>query len=209
MQPPTNTRPSQVVRGDEEALYRRHHRDLERTVAHAVRAPREPIEDACQTAWTTLLRSQPERPTIFAWLRVVAIHEAYRLSATERRDAHLEHLSGDSGDWDAVIPDDRSLDAALEAREALRALAALPARQRDDFALLVAGYSYREIAEITGGRTRTNVNKALGKARERLRRGARSPNAAPRRRSDNRAVAAAPGALNQSFWGPTSSLVPL
>jgi DNA-directed RNA polymerase specialized sigma24 family protein len=174
MQPPTNTRPSQVVRGDEEALYRRHHRDLERTVAHAVRAPRELIEEACQTAWTTLLRSQPERPTIFAWLRVVAIHEAFRLSATERRDARLEHLTGDSGGWDAVIPDGRSLDAALEAREALRALAALPARQRDDLALLIAGYSYREIAEITGGRTRTNVNKALGKARERLRRGART-----------------------------------
>ena len=167
MQPPTNTRPSQVVRGDEEALYRRHHRDLERTVAHAVRAPRELIEDACQTAWTTLLRSQPERPTIFAWLRIVAIHEAYRLSATERRDARLEHLIGDVRDWDTVIPDGRS----LEAREALRALAALPGRQRDDLALLIAGYSHREIAEITGGRTRTNVNKALVEARERLRRG--------------------------------------
>src|SRR5206468_1210114 len=112
MQPPTNTRPSHVVRGDEEALYRQHHRNLERTVAHTVRAPRELIEDACQTAWTTLLRSQPKRPTIFAWLRVVAIHEAYRLSATERRDARLEHLNDDSGDWEALVADGRSLDAA-------------------------------------------------------------------------------------------------
>jgi DNA-directed RNA polymerase specialized sigma24 family protein len=122
----------------------------------------------------TLLRSQPERPTVLAWLRVVAIHEAYRLSATERRDARLEHLTGDAGDWDAVIPDGRSLDAAIEAREALGALAALPARQRDDLALLIAGYSYREIAETTGGRTYNQVNKALVRARQRLRRGART-----------------------------------
>jgi len=120
------------------------------------------------------LRSQPQRPTIFAWLRVVAIHEAYRLSATERRDARLEHLTDDSGNWEALFADCRSLDAALEAREALRALAALPARQRDDLSLLIAGYSYSEIAEITGGRTRTNVNKALVKARQRLRRGTRT-----------------------------------
>jgi DNA-directed RNA polymerase specialized sigma24 family protein len=174
MQPPTNTRPFQAAGGDEEALYRKHHRNLERTVAHAVRAPRELIEDACQTAWATLLRSQPQRPTIFAWLRVVAIHEAYRLSATERRDARLEDLTDDSNDWEVHVADGRSLDAALDAREALRALAALPARQRDDLALLIAGYSYREIAEITGGRTRTNVNKALVKARQGLRRGPRT-----------------------------------
>ena len=70
---------------------------------------------------------------------------------------------------EAVIADGRSLDAELEAREALRALAALPGRQRDDLALLIAGYSHREIAEITGGRTRTNVNKSLVKARVRIR----------------------------------------
>jgi DNA-directed RNA polymerase specialized sigma24 family protein len=61
------------------------------------------------------------------------------------------------------------IDGALEAREALRVLAALPARQRDDLALFVAGFSYREIAQITGGRTHTNVNKQLAKARARIR----------------------------------------
>ena len=66
-------------RGDEDHLYRRHHRNLQRAVARVVNAPRELIEDACQTAWTIMLRSQPDRAAIFAWLRVVAIHEAYRL----------------------------------------------------------------------------------------------------------------------------------
>lgn len=60
-------------RGDEDHLYRRHHSNLQRAVARAVNAPRELIEDACQTAWTIMLRRQPDRTTIFAWLRVVAI----------------------------------------------------------------------------------------------------------------------------------------
>ena len=167
MQPPTET--THPARGDEAELYRRHHRDLHRAVARAVNAPRELIEDACQTAWAILLRTQPDRHAIFAWLRVVAIHEAYRLSAASRREARLERVATDDGNWQEIA-DERSLDAALEAREALRALASLPERQRNDLALLIAGYSYREIAELTGGRTYTNVNKALVKGRKTLRR---------------------------------------
>jgi DNA-directed RNA polymerase specialized sigma24 family protein len=156
-------------RGDEDDLYRRHHRELERAVARVVNAPRELIEDACQSAWAILLRSQPDRLAIFAWLRVVAIHEAYRLFAIQRRDAHLDSLTSEDGYWHEVIADLRTLDAVLEVREALCLLAGLPERQRDDLALLVAGFSYREIAEVTGGRTFTNVNKHLAKARARIR----------------------------------------
>jgi len=158
-----------LPRGDEGDLYRRHHRDLERAVARVVNAPRELIEDACQSAWAILLRSQPDRFAIFAWLRVVAIHEAYRLSAIQRSDAHLEQLTSEDRDWHEVITDPRTLDALLEAREALCLLAGLPERQRDDLALLVAGFSYHEIAEMTGGRTLTNVNKHLAQARAQVR----------------------------------------
>jgi DNA-directed RNA polymerase specialized sigma24 family protein len=113
MQPPTNaTSPSSL--GGEDALYRAYHRELHRAVAHVVRAPRELIEDACQTAWAMLLRTQPDRFAIFGWLRVVAIHEAYRLSAIERRDARLELLCPEDGDWHDVIADPRDLDDALE-----------------------------------------------------------------------------------------------
>jgi DNA-directed RNA polymerase specialized sigma24 family protein len=114
-----------------------------------------------------MLRSQPNRAAIFAWLRVVAIHEAYRLSAAER-GAHLEDLLRSQG-WDAVIADPVTFDDALEARRALRSLAQLPARQRQDLSLRVAGFSYREIAQITGARTYTNVNKHLAQARARIR----------------------------------------
>jgi DNA-directed RNA polymerase specialized sigma24 family protein len=71
--------------------------------------------------------------------------------------------------WDAVIADAFSIDDILEARKALEILAALPERQRTDLILLVAGFSYLEIAERTGGRTYTNVNKHIAKARPRVR----------------------------------------
>jgi len=175
MQPPTEQiltvpqRRTHGPRGDEGDLYRRHHRQLERAVARAVNGPPALIEDACQTAWTILLRSQPDRQSIFAWLRVVAIHEAYRLSVISRRDTHLDGLSAETCDWQEFVADPHSLDSLLEAREALALLADLPERQRVDLALLVAGYSYEEIAEITGGRTFTNVNKHLAKARAGIR----------------------------------------
>jgi DNA-directed RNA polymerase specialized sigma24 family protein len=98
----------------------------------------------------------------------VAIHEAYRLSAIERRDTHLEAIATIVS-WEEVIASPEVIDGALEAREALRVLAELPARQREDLTLFVAGFSYLEIAQITGGRTYTNVNKHLAKARARIR----------------------------------------
>ena len=98
------------------------------------------------------------------------IHEAYRLSAIDRRDARLERLHSEGGDWQEVIADPRSLDDAIQALEALRALASLPEHRRIDLALKVAGYSYEEIRARTPGRTRTNVSKSLVKARARVRR---------------------------------------
>ena len=168
MQSPNAPSTTAKPHGDEDQLYRRHHRDLTHAVARVVNAAPELIEDACQNAWAILLQNQPERGTIFPWLRVVAIHEAYRLSAIERRDTHLEALAT-MVSWEEVIADPAAIDNALEAREALRVLAELPARQRDDLALFVAGFSCREIAQLTGGRTYTNVNKHLAEARARIR----------------------------------------
>jgi DNA-directed RNA polymerase specialized sigma24 family protein len=171
MQPPTQpaaAATSPALRGDEDDLYRRHHHDLRCAVTHAVNAPPELIEDACQNAWTIMLRTQPARSSIFGWLYVVATREAFRLCARERRHIHLETMLP-RGSWDAVIADAFSIDDILEAREALTILAGLPERQRADLTLLVAGFSYREIAHMTGGRTHTNVNTHIAKARSRVR----------------------------------------
>lgn len=99
---------------------------------------------------------------------MVAVHEAYRLSAIERRDTHLEDLPTASG-WEATTPDPRSIDEVMDARAALRVLAELPARQREYLTLRVAGFSYQEICELTGGSTFTHVDKQLAKARARIR----------------------------------------
>jgi len=154
MQPRTQP-PS--ARGDEDDLYRQLHHTLHRTVARHINGPRELIEDACQLAWLKLLDSQPVRDRIFGWLYVVALHEAYRLSTIERRDARLERLRPEDGNWDDVIADPRTVEGAHDALEALHTLAALPERQRIDFALKVAGYSYEEIRARTPGRTMTAV----------------------------------------------------
>jgi len=173
MQPHTN-RPDRTViaarpRGDEAELHDRHHRDLIRAVSRHVNAGAALIEDACQHAWLQLLRHQPDRASVFPWLYVVAVHEAYRLSTLERRDLRLEALATGSA-WETFIAGSVTLEDQLEALEALRALAGLPDRQRRDLALFVAGYKYREIAQLTGGRTYTNVNKHLTKARAAIRR---------------------------------------
>lgn len=168
----TGSRRTRSARGDEAELFRRHHRSLVRAVAHSVNAPIDLVEDACQVAWVTLLRLQPDRtPALFSWLRTVAVHQAYRLSTQDRREARLEDLAAADGGWEDLLGAATPLEMIFEARQALAALAALPGRQREDLALLIGGFSYREIAANDGaGRSVNNVNKHLTKARTRLRR---------------------------------------
>jgi len=172
-EPTAATAPPQrpTPRGDDGELYRRHHRDLHRTVARAVNGSRELIEDACQTAWLILLRRQPDRERVFGWLRTVAIHEAYRLSGIERRDARLDALaSGDGAVRGPELVADRPacIDEHLDARSALARVAELPARQRRLFALQRAGLSYAEAAVVTGDSVRT-VDRQLRRAHARVR----------------------------------------
>lgn len=159
------------LRGDEDELFRTYNRALVRSVGRVVTAPAPVIEDACQGAWVALLRTQPERtPGLFNWLRVVAVHHVYRATSRDGREARLEEIAGDAP-WEDLVGTGTSLELMIEARRALAALAALPPTQSHDLALLVGGFSYREIARA-GGRNRSlnNVNKHLTKARTRLRR---------------------------------------
>jgi DNA-directed RNA polymerase specialized sigma24 family protein len=128
-----------------------------------------------------MLRAQPTAGQSFGWLYVVATREAFRLCERDRRHLHLEAMLPEA--WDAEIADAFSMEDILEAREALEILAALPERQRADLTLLVAGFSYAEICELTGGRTYTNVNKHLAKARARVRLARLSDSAAAHRQA--------------------------
>ncbi len=166
-----------ALRGDEEQLFARHQAALRRSVRRTVNASPELIEDACQAAWTILLRAQPERgPALFGWLCTVAVHEAYRLLRGQRATVSFDALHGlgdervldPADDWLPELAEDR-LDERLEARRALRALQALPPRQRQFIAWKAAGFSYEEIRELAGGVSYTNVNKHLVRGRRRLR----------------------------------------
>lgn len=160
MQRPTEPSTAATWRGDEDELYRRHHRDLERAVAHVVNAPRELIEDACQTAWTIMLRSQPDRTAIFAWLRVVAKHETFALLARARSEI--------PGEERPAVASAGDLADVVEARDALRLIAQLKPQQREVLLLRAEGHSYKAICEFTG-RTYTWVNRHISEGRYALR----------------------------------------
>src|SRR4051794_15755166 len=133
---------------------------LERTVARHVVATTAVIEDACSIAWTKLLR----RPDIhlgsdgFWWLYRVAVREVWRLTQEARRPRGLEVEP-------AAVDDVAEL---AERRQTLRSLDELPARQARILVLHGCGFTYAEIARMTGATYRT-VDRQLRRARERLR----------------------------------------
>jgi DNA-directed RNA polymerase specialized sigma24 family protein len=109
---------------------------------------------------------------VFGWLRTVAIHEAYRLSRVDRRDARLDAPSSPDGSvlGHERVEDPRAvLDRRLEARLALVRVAEPPPRQRRLFALRIAGLSYAEVSAVTGDSVRT-VDRQLRRAHARVRR---------------------------------------
>ena len=112
MQPPTGPAPAEqqerrAPRGDEDELYRRHYRDLQRAVAHAVNAPRELIEDA------------RKRPGIVSWGNVgaISINRIYaeRLAKAAGVKFNMVPFKGGSESFQALIG--RHLDVSGAAPE--------------------------------------------------------------------------------------------
>jgi DNA-directed RNA polymerase specialized sigma24 family protein len=183
MQPPTEPSPQAAERtrsrqrGDEAELYRRYHRQLQRAVARAVSASPELIDDACQTAWTALLRSQPERRSLFAWLRVVAIREAWRQSARARTETPAggfhtpyacELALGEHPEPPADTRDvAEQVAARIEHTQRLRDLATIKPNDRRTLYLHGLGYRYREIMRLTGA-SYTAVNRRITEGRRAL-----------------------------------------
>jgi RNA polymerase sigma factor (sigma-70 family) len=165
--------------GDEGDLYAQHAAMLLRQVRATVITSDAIIEDACAAAWAILLRRQPTRGhTLFAWLRVVAIREAIRMDRAARAVSSYEAVIAAAEHEDAVTEIGKesarpqpthSDEPAIRAREALRELAGLHQRPRRIFALHVAGYSYAEIAQLTGDTVRT-VDRQMSRARQHVRR---------------------------------------
>lgn len=137
----------------------------------AVIGDRALVEDACARAWERLLVCQPDRGEhLFAWLRRVAIHEAWALARRDLREVEPAHPDRDWVDAQRSAAADRTERAERTERalEALQALAGLGERERRYMALRVVGWSYKEIAAGCGV-TYTNVNRHLVRAHAKLR----------------------------------------
>ena len=202
MQPPTEPNPRTPGGtpgrhgGDEAELYRRHHRRLLQAVSHAVNAPPDLIEDACQTAWAALLRCTVERATVFAWLRVVAIHEAWKQSARTRSEtpagAFLTPCAGELelGEHPEPAADTRDVADQVAERihhaQRLQDLATIKPHDLQALYLKGLGYRYREIMQITGA-SYTAVNRRITEGR----RACASSNATARTPATSRPTATA------------------
>ena len=151
------------LRGDEQALFELYGERLLRLVAACTSASQETVEDACSFAWAQLMSKQPDRENVMGWLRVVAVHEVYRLWRKTGNE-----LLFDAPTWltDAST-DDVARSAELDA--VLEEIADLPERRRRIFELHLSGLSYREISAMTGEGPRA-IDRQIKKARNRLRR---------------------------------------
>jgi RNA polymerase sigma factor (sigma-70 family) len=141
---------------------------VRRLVRRRVRAPEPVIEDACQTAWTRLVRDRRRvcADKAVPWLVTTAVREAVRLTRRGRREVFLEELLDDNGDLaeDTGAP---GLQEVAEDHARLDAVRLLPERQQRLVWLQALGWSYTEMAEQTGTTTRT-IDRQLVRARRRL-----------------------------------------
>jgi DNA-directed RNA polymerase specialized sigma24 family protein len=141
------------------------------------------IEDACQTAWTILVRR--EDTTLdqrgLSWLISVALHQAFRLARDEWTEAPAGGFlpltrASQPGELPEPATDGPDVEDQIaarvqlaERREDLRRL-----KPQDRLALYLKGlgYSYAEIMTLTGA-TYTAVNRRISEGRAALRRIAR------------------------------------
>jgi RNA polymerase sigma factor (sigma-70 family) len=154
-------------------LYREEALSVRRLVRMQVVASSALVEDACQVAWCRLLvhRLRVRRESARAWLVQVAVHEALKALARERRERSLEALQERDGGRDrerdaepATLPTPALIDDLVEQRARLDCVRALPDRQRRLVWLQCLGLSYREMAGETG-MTRRTVERQLIRAR--------------------------------------------
>jgi RNA polymerase sigma factor (sigma-70 family) len=138
---------------------------LERTVSRHVVAAPAMVEDACSIAWGKLLRRADIRlgSDGFWWLYRVAVREVWRLTSQARHERPL-----DADELDGLLAHSDDVATMAERRQSLRTLEQLPERQARILLLHGCGFTYAEIARMTGATHRT-VDRQLRRARERLR----------------------------------------
>jgi RNA polymerase sigma factor (sigma-70 family) len=158
---------SPARRGDEAELFERHAARLLRIVRSAIGGRHHVAEDACSFAWLQLLRTQPERDRLFAWLCAVATNEARH--QLKRQARHVEFEESPAEPTRAHVDERSDLELGVEARQALEQMRdELSEQKLRIFSLHIAGLSYDEICAATGY-SRRQVDRHMRRSRARLR----------------------------------------
>lgn len=151
-----------------DVLYTKLQPQLVRILVNNLQPPGWVIDDACQTAWSSLLvhRDSVARGGELGWLSTTATRAALRLM---RHDRLIE--SGQEPPDPLTLDDHRAAERQpeqrLELQERLADVRRLPLRQQRVVLLHGFGYEYDEIAAVTG-ETRRTVARQLTRARQRL-----------------------------------------
>jgi DNA-directed RNA polymerase specialized sigma24 family protein len=155
--------------------YNAHAAWLEQIVARRAKVPHATIEEACQTAWLTLIR----RTDItldnrgLRWLTVVATHEAWRLAKIPERPVgpFIASTGDDPLEWqEPPGPASDPLELAItheEHEHRLEHFADAKPREATLLFLQAAGYSYTELAKLTDSTYRT-IDRRITKGRKRI-----------------------------------------
>jgi RNA polymerase sigma factor (sigma-70 family) len=146
---------------------------LRQIVRGAVRAPEAVIDDACQAAWSRLLRRRREirSETALAWLVTTASREALRSCRRAARELPLDELREQQAEQLGLVVWPAGPDEIFGFRQRLDQLRELPRRQQEAMWLQGFGLSYDEIAAYTGD-TRRTVERQLMRAKRALESGA-------------------------------------
>jgi RNA polymerase sigma factor (sigma-70 family) len=156
------------VVGDFDELYRLLAPRLRQIVRSDVRASETVIEDACQIAWSRLIRHADEvrREAALTWLATTAVREAFKLARRDQRELSLDAELERSGEL--PFPSREAGPAeVVELRDRLAELRRLPERQQRLMWMHAAGFTYVEMADRTGDSRRT-VERQLLRAKGRL-----------------------------------------
>jgi RNA polymerase sigma factor (sigma-70 family) len=142
---------------------------LVRILTSNLQAPAWIVDDACQTAWSSLLE---HRETVvlggeLGWLSTTATRVALRLLRSERIAGRGDEEPPPPVQLDALRVRVPGPERSFELRERLAEVRRLPLRQQRLVMLHGFGYEYDEIAVKTG-ETRRTVARQLTRARQRL-----------------------------------------
>jgi DNA-directed RNA polymerase specialized sigma24 family protein len=157
-------------------FYLDHAERLRRAIAHKTCGlNRAMIEDACAFAWETLL-GRPDidldRHEAYWWLYKVALRKAWALGRGQHREQPTGGLNG--ADEDALEPISLDSDVAGVVAERIdratvhEVLGRLHWRERRELLLYAHGFSYDEIAQVTGT-SYTAVNRWIVRGKNALR----------------------------------------